>query len=253
MTEESQQTEAKQLKPKPPGRLKTGTEPGPWSMLIYGTPGSGKSTLAAKAPGALVLDFEHGLRHIDTRKTDPIEDYDTFIEWLRFAYKDPDTKTVVLDGLGRCEAILIQKILTENNKETLNDFGYGKGHLILVQEWRKVFGYLEKIKAAGKNILLIGHEQIQKFEDPATENYDRFSLQLEKKSGYYLISQVDAVLFARYEMAVKEREGSINKKRAVGTGERKLHTEERPAWVAKNRFGLPEEIPMDESLFERIQ
>ena len=38
-----------------------------------------------------------------------------------------------------------------------------------------------------------------------------------------------------------------NKKvaRAVGSGDRLLHTAERPAFIAKNRFGLPETLPLD--------
>ena len=33
--------------------------------------------------------------------------------------------------------------------------------------------------------------------------------------------------------------------RAVGSGDRLLHTAERPAFLAKNRFGLQEQLPLD--------
>jgi len=38
----------------------------------------------------------------------------------------------------------------------------------------------------------------------------------------------------------------FNKKvtRALGAGERLLHTAERPAFLAKNRYALPETLPM---------
>jgi hypothetical protein len=35
------------------------------------------------------------------------------------------------------------------------------------------------------------------------------------------------------------------KTRAVGAGERVLHTQERPGWVAKSRWALPESMPLN--------
>jgi len=37
--------------------------------------------------------------------------------------------------------------------------------------------------------------------------------------------------------------------RAVGSGERVLYTEERPAWLAKNRYGLPSEMDLSWDAF----
>jgi hypothetical protein len=37
--------------------------------------------------------------------------------------------------------------------------------------------------------------------------------------------------------------------RALGSGERLLHTAERPAFLAKNRYGLPDTLPMSWTAF----
>ena len=56
----------------------------------------------------------------------------------------------------------------------------------------------------------------------------------------------DVVLFANYRVSTVKSDVGFNKKvtRALGSGERLLHTAERPAFLAKNRYGLPEQLPM---------
>lgn len=230
-----------------------GKTPSSWSMLIYGTPGCGKSSLGAQAPKPFFLDLEDGLSRIDGCERSPVlRNWAEVHRWLGFAFKTQDYQTIVIDTLDAMEGILTQKILASHrDKVTLSDFGYGKGHDILEAEWLKVLGILGQIKATGKNILLIGHEQIQKFEDPSSENYDRFNIKVHRKSASIITAKMDAVLFARYEVFFKEKEGT-KKKRAAGTGERLLHTVEAPCWVAKNRFGLPDIVPMDAELFSKL-
>ena len=54
----------------------------------------------------------------------------------------------------------------------------------------------------------------------------------------------DAVLFANYKTIVKKADVGFNKEvsRGISTGERLLFTSERPAYMAKNRYNLPETI-----------
>jgi hypothetical protein len=57
---------------------------------------------------------------------------------------------------------------------------------------------------------------------------------------------VDAVLFANYRITTLKSDAGFGKKvvRGVSGGDRLLHTVERPAFLAKNRFGLPETLPL---------
>ena len=57
----------------------------------------------------------------------------------------------------------------------------------------------------------------------------------------------DIVLFANYRVSTVKADVGFNKKvtRALGSGERVLYTEERPAFLAKNRYGLPDVLPLD--------
>ena len=42
---------------------------------------------------------------------------------------------------------------------------------------------------------------------------------------------------------------AVGTTRALGSGERVLYTAERPAFIAKNRYGLPDVLPLDWDAF----
>jgi len=55
----------------------------------------------------------------------------------------------------------------------------------------------------------------------------------------------DEVFFANYQTVVKEEDGGFKKTitKGVGTGLRILRTTGKPAAKAKNRLGMPDQIP----------
>ena len=56
-----------------------------------------------------------------------------------------------------------------------------------------------------------------------------------------------------YKMVAVEANGRTDdRRRAVGKGERVAYTTERPAWYAKNRYGLPDKIEIPEGRPEVI-
>jgi len=63
---------------------------------------------------------------------------------------------------------------------------------------------------------------------------------------------MDAVIFGKFETYLKEKAQDKNKKRALGTGRRVLHTQEQPAFIAKNRFGLEPEEDFSEEFWTKL-
>ena len=55
------------------------------------------------------------------------------------------------------------------------------------------------------------------------------------------------VLFTNYKTLVKTTDVGFNNKvtRGTSTGERIMHTNERPAYLAKNRYNLPDQLPLE--------
>jgi len=91
---------------------------------------------------------------------------------------------------------------------------------------------------------------IKRFDDPLHESYDRHQLKLHDRVGPILTEWADIILFATQEVFVKTKEQRFNKKinKAAG-GNRVLFTVESPAYVAGNRYGLPEKIPLSWDAF----
>jgi hypothetical protein len=95
-------------------------------------------------------------------------------------------------------------------------------------------------------VILLAHCQIKRFDSPETEPYDRYQPKLQERANAILREWVDALLFANYKTIVKKDDVGFNKtsNRGISSGERLLYTAERPAYMAKNRYGLPESLPM---------
>lgn len=217
-----------------------GKEQRPWKALLYGVPGIGKSLLANSAPKPVFLNLEDGLKRIDCAKTPLISTWPQLMEALNFIYTKTDYETIVIDTVTALEKIITQKTIADDKKErpTLADWGYGTGYEVLAANFSLFMQQLAKATPE-KNILFIGHDKIERYEDPTNDGYDRYSLQVHKKIAPILISNLDAVLFAQYESYVRTTDTS-EKAIGIGTGKRILHTVERPAFVAKNRYSLPE-------------
>jgi hypothetical protein len=92
---------------------------------------------------------------------------------------------------------------------------------------------------------------IKRFDSPETEPYDRYQPKLQERSGSLIREWADAVFFANYKTIVKQADVGFSKtvSRGVSSGERLLFTSERPAYMAKNRYSLPESIPLDWAAF----
>jgi hypothetical protein len=96
-------------------------------------------------------------------------------------------------------------------------------------------------------VIQLAHTDIRRFDSPEHEPYDRYVIKLHARAAALLQEHSDVVLFANYRVSTVKSDVGFNKKvtRALGSGERVLYTEERPAFLAKNRYGLPDVLPLD--------
>ena len=96
-------------------------------------------------------------------------------------------------------------------------------------------------------IVLLAHAAIRTFKNPEGEDFDRYELKLNAKASAVVREWADAVLFANYETLTAKKDGRV---RGISTGARFMFTERRAAWDAKNRYGLPEQLPLSWSELE---
>ena len=101
----------------------------------------------------------------------------------------------------------------------------------------------DQLIAAGLHVVFVAHSKVQRTSPPdETDGYDRYELKLTKQVAPLLREWADALLFCNYRTTLVE--GSDGRKKATGGKERVMYAERSAAWDAKNRFGLPAEMPM---------
>ncbi len=233
----------------------------PPRILIHGVEGVGKSTFGVHAEKPVFVQTEDGLAaYPEVAKFAPATDYASFIKNLEeVAFQDHDFKTLVVDSVDWLEPLIWRQVCAESNVSSIIDAGggYGNGYTIALDIWRAYLKLLDIINKRGMTIIQVAHSQIKTYSSPDTPPYDRFSIKLhENKQGVgaaaLLFEYSDIVLFANFFAGTTKdvlpgstKKNPKEKIRGIGSGERILYTEERPAHKAKNRFGLPEQINFD--------
>lgn len=232
----------------------------PPKVVLYGVGGIGKTTWAANAPSPIFLFTEEGQGSLDVarfelRDNDPVlRSWQELLDCVSALYsQDHDYGTVVIDTLDFAEPMLWEYTAAKHGKDNIEAFGFGKGYGYAVDEARQLFQGLEALRnERGMAVVILAHSETKRFESPDVESYDRYKLRLQDRLAAFVHDWSDALLFANYQTHVVKDKEEFNKerRRAVGQGKRVIHTQERPAFWAKNRYGLPPELPLDWSEFQ---
>lgn len=220
----------------------------PPRLVVYGVAGLGKSTFAASAPDVIFCQLEDGLRQIKTKKLPICTTFEQFMDQLRALYSDKHNfKTLAVDTVDALETLIFKQVCNDQRVNAIDEIGYGKGPGFALVYWQQV---IEALNAINKDrqmaIILIAHPLIKRFDSPQTASYDRYMPRLNEKAAAKLVEWSDCTFFANYKVFVTKEEVGFNKEISHGitAGDPVLYTREKPAFIAKNRYSLPEEIPM---------
>lgn len=211
--------------------------------LIYGPEGIGKSTLAAMWPNPIFIDLEGGTNQLPVVRLEAPSSWSMLrAELTAIKNREVPCSTVVIDTMDAAERMCAEYIMARDGKKSIEEWGYGKGYTILQEEFGRLLDYLTDIAASGINIVVLGHSTMRKFERPDESGaYDRFELKLTKQVSPMVKEWADMVLFCDYKTYVETNKAG--KAKATG-GARVIRTTHAPTWDAKNRFGLPDELPL---------
>lgn len=220
----------------------------PQKIVIYGTPGIGKTTFAATFPRPILIRFEDGAAALDI-PTFPklfrdLKDLNKAMQTLKGKH---DFQTVIIDSLDWMEPSVFSYTCEKHNGDPdkgIEQFPYGKGYMHADIVWRNIQQSLEHLRVKrGMNIIAIAHAAPVIVDLPDLDPYQRYSMKLHKRGSALWMEWADMILFVNYKAKVhKDLNDNRAKGKAKGTGERVIHTQERPAYQAKCRWPLDEEI-----------
>lgn len=220
--------------------------------VIYGAEGIGKSTLGSQFPEPVFIDLEEGTSHMDVARVEDIpQNFTSLITLIKEVAAEPSIKTLVLDTADKAEQLAIADVCKNKSVKSIEDIGYGKGYTFAADNVSKLLEALDAVVMAGKNVCVLAHAQMRKFEQPDEMGaYDRWELKLSKKSAPLLKEWADILLFCNYKTMLVT-DDSTKSKKARG-GKRVMYATHNPCWDAKNRFGLPKQMDMNFSEIAHI-
>lgn len=158
-------------------------------------------------------------------------------------------KTLVIDAMIGFERLNHEMVC---KRDFGNEWGakgfasYAKGYDMSVNSWLAMLDKLDRIRAKGVAILMLGHSLVKNHKNPMGEDFDRYISDLHHKAWGCTKKWSDAALFGMFETIVDDKDG-VNK--GIGGANRVLYTEYRDAYDAKNRYRMdnPICIPDDPS------
>jgi hypothetical protein len=222
-------------------------------ICIYGRPGIGKSTLTASFPSPLfILTEETGLENIDALPV--FEEFTSLWSAVKqlISVEDLPYKTIVVDSITKLDNLIVRYILDDpaNGKRgekatTLTSAcgGYGAGYSRAEALHRAFKAMLDKLQDRGITVIYVSHVAVKTVKTPDHEDYEIYTITAnnDKTRSVYL-DDVDLVGFCRLKSHITETESGRNLIKS--TGDRVIVVGCSENHVSKNRFSMPQEIPM---------
>lgn len=212
--------------------------------VIYGVHGVGKTSIAAEFPDPYYLPTpgEEPPDDIDLLSPGTAETFDDLldvIEWL--LTETHDRKTLIIDSIDGAESLVWAETCARLKIPSIEDAGFGKGYVEADTEWRQLLSGLHALRDAGIAVVMLAHTEITRFDSPTSDPFSRYGIKLHKRASALVQESAQFVAFVNYRHTLKEKEVGFNKKvgHAEGSGERQMHMEERPGFLAKSRYATP--------------
>ena len=228
--------------------IKKGKERKPPRLFLYGTPGIGKSTFAASMPDPIFVQTEEGTDEIDCAKFPLARSFNEVHDQLASLYSEPhDYGTVVIDTADWLERMIWDDVAERESKKTIADIGYQNGYKIALKWWDEIIRQLSVLRDRGMIVCVLAHSKTEKVEDPEHPTYTQYSPKLHKDAYAKLNEWSDAVLFAHRRVSVRKDKnggGERNLASAIGGDERRMRCVGSPTCIAKNRYGISEDLPL---------
>lgn len=220
--------------------------------VLYGQEGVGKSSLAAKIPGIIFIDCEGSTTKMDVRRLPVPTSWAMLCDEMEFVLQNAAVKgyrAVAIDTFDWAEMLVLQAICAEANVKSIEGIPYGKGWQIECEKVARFLESTDRLIKAGIHVILICHAVTRKTTLPEElDEFDHWELKLGNKTTNKIAPLLkewsDMTLFLAFKTQVMaaDDKGKTHKATSV---QRVMYATKSAWWDAKNRFGLPEMMPLD--------
>lgn len=220
--------------------------------VLYGQEGVGKSSLAANIPGIVFIDCEGSTTKMNVRRLPAPTSWAMLcdeMEYIRENAAVKGYKAVAIDTFDWAESLALQAICSEHNVKGIEGFNYGKGWQYESELIARFLENTDKLIKTGIHVILICHAISRKTTLPEEiDEFDHWELKLGNKTTNKIAPLLkewsDMTLFLAFKthiMAADDK-GKVHKATSV---QRVMYATKSAWWDAKNRFGLPDMMPLD--------
>ena len=234
--------------------VKTGPTTEGLRILLHGQEGVGKTTWAAGCPRTVFLTAEDGGGDLDYARA-VLPTWPELRAAVKDLAKDPQGfRTVCIDTIDSYERIVWDLLAKRANVNSIEDVGggYGKGYTAAAEEMAALSRDLDLLRSKHRmHVIILAHSHVRPFNDPLGNPFDRYELRMHKGTSALWLGWADAALFACFDVTVKtaRRNAAIDVKGKAVEARRVLYTSKDAAYDAKNRYNLPEELPLSWAAF----
>lgn len=217
-------------------------------VTIYGVPKIGKSSLAAEFPRPVFIQTAAGESVPAGIVADTIEvrNYNDLCEAIgALVNEEHNYATAIFDSTTGLENIIRAEACARNGWKTIEEPGYGKGYKIAATIFLEYIDGIMTLRSHRQMaVVQLGHCDISRFESPTTDPYSRYRVNLHKDAADIIEANSDVIAFLNFKASIKKVDAGFNKQltHAEGGGTRWMFLEERPGFIAGNRFSMPAEM-----------
>lgn len=233
----------------------------PPRVLIYADGGIGKSTFGAMADKPVFISAEGGTDQLRGRDGEPVDEmpdvksFDGVMNAIFQLTNEPhDFKTLVIDSADWIEGMAHKRIIGTSDKDIIRvNGGYSAGLRESEKLHKQLVESLSTLREKRNMMVIVtAHSDVRDAKDPEMlSDYDTYQIKCDKKVSSIWKEWVDAAIFARFKTHISPGENTT-RARAITDGSRVAYTVATPAFYAKNRYNLPEEMIFDLNFYNEF-
>jgi hypothetical protein len=228
--------------------LKKANDVYPPIVLLYAGAKSGKTSLAGEFPAPFYVRTGEGERPpagVEMMSFGVSESYGDVVDQMDWMLSEEhDRKTFVLDAADGLEIHIRNEACARNGWKDIEEPGFGKGYAAEATIWREFIAKALKLKLAGYFVVIISHVKAKTVPGVTTDSYPRYMPNLRDEAVGIIVDASDLIGFLHQRVSIVKEEAGFKKtnKRGAGGGDIVIAVQERPGFIAGNRYDIPEAV-----------